>query len=165
MSENVGDSHAAIQVRSKYLLVSQSNLWQGDSGSSRSLALVRCFPSSRPRSTLSDFLILSFYYSGVCLLLLFHTYCSYARGILCGTHTSCMDPPSLQSMFKRHLYFEAKWLNSRSVESITKQITPRSIFRNILVTYCDIQNCLFDNTVFAYFQYIYKERERKYPML
>ena len=44
----------------------------------------------KPRSFLSDFLLLYYYYACVCLFLLLHPCCSHARGILCEIHTPCM---------------------------------------------------------------------------
>ena len=89
------------QIRLQVKLVSQSNLWQGDSrpsesSMSRFLALVRsCLGLFHfvPTFLSSRFLTTLLLYSCVYFFLFVNLYCSYAQGILCEIHTSCMGSP------------------------------------------------------------------------
>ena len=71
--------------------------------------------SSCPRSFLPSFLLLPYYDSGVCILLLFHPCCSLRR-VLCWIHTSCMGSPfhivltrlSLVFRFSCNIFAESK---------------------------------------------------------
>ena len=59
---------------------------------SASRVLFGTFPSSCPLSFFPYFLLLSYNYPGV-FLLLSPPCCSHAQGVLCGLHTSCMGSP------------------------------------------------------------------------
>ena len=91
----------------------------------KSLALVRScsglFLSYCPRPFLLHFILLFYYYSCVCFFLLY-TYCSHARGILCGMHTPCIWSPFPTVYAKWSLVFRSFATSSQRLKTALRLV-------------------------------------------
>ena len=100
-------SVAIYQAIGCFSLVSQSNLWQGDScsyGSSivRSSALIKSCLGRFPLCAHIPFIKSSCYYSCFCFLLLLHPYCSHAPPMM--REVSCLGYTPLEMCRISNLY-------------------------------------------------------------